>query len=639
MGLLSFLKSAFNNFFSLLGSAKQFDDAEVLSVLTNMPHSLAEQFGVSINELANEIHQVYCTANNKEFTIGIIGDYSVGKSSFVNAILGSRFLPVSVNPSTAIITKIKYGRDTRAIVKFSDGSEQQMSYEEYIRYSAFNINDFNERHTTGTISRFENVTEAELYVKSDFLKNNNLCIVDTLGLSAATADNKKTIDSIRDSVVVIYVCGERGLTINDKTFISDYLGRVITDSFLCINRIDLVNYEEREQLTHNVKLKLDAAISEIGANVEFPTERIYQVSSLYQEFANGFTDHKDWRKGIDYATHSGFMHIMNDLGQYIGDKAEQLRKKAITKQLEEASKRMETLQEVRKSETLIRIKAIESRIAEIKHEKLKCEEKRTYVYSLFEGLSQTIYSFFSNVYHDFAQEVNERWGNTVKLELLSATDFGVGDYLKLEKDVLAVKMSVFSSDKDALYAKLDVINRFVQPTMDFFQKVLGMIISQVSSRIEDTIKMFEIRHSYSGLCHEWTKMMSTDLIMPPAVIGYNPVLFNPMSRAAALAGIESTWIKNTTRKTVMYNAAKQEGIRLMEPLLREYLKSIFQNKIQHSISIIKINRTRELNNKISNLGAQIKELEASIFTLRIQLKAEETYFNKVSSILKESLEI
>src|SRR5690625_3756257 len=43
---------------------------------------------------------------NRKFTIALFGAFSAGKSSFANALLGSKLLPTSPNPTTAVINKI-----------------------------------------------------------------------------------------------------------------------------------------------------------------------------------------------------------------------------------------------------------------------------------------------------------------------------------------------------------------------------------------------------------------------------------------------------------------------------------------------------------------------------------------------------
>ncbi|MGD7045387.1 dynamin family protein [Jeotgalibacillus proteolyticus] len=44
---------------------------------------------------------------NKDFTVALFGAFSAGKSSFANALLGRKVLPVSPNPTTASINRIK----------------------------------------------------------------------------------------------------------------------------------------------------------------------------------------------------------------------------------------------------------------------------------------------------------------------------------------------------------------------------------------------------------------------------------------------------------------------------------------------------------------------------------------------------
>src|SRR5690606_5055278 len=42
-----------------------------------------------------------------EFTVALFGAFSAGKSSFSNALIGDRVLPVSPNPTTAAINRIR----------------------------------------------------------------------------------------------------------------------------------------------------------------------------------------------------------------------------------------------------------------------------------------------------------------------------------------------------------------------------------------------------------------------------------------------------------------------------------------------------------------------------------------------------
>ncbi len=58
-------------------------------------------------KLAGELKEKADRLDHKGFTVALFGAFSAGKSSFANALIGERVLPVSPNPMTAAINKIK----------------------------------------------------------------------------------------------------------------------------------------------------------------------------------------------------------------------------------------------------------------------------------------------------------------------------------------------------------------------------------------------------------------------------------------------------------------------------------------------------------------------------------------------------
>lgn len=58
-------------------------------------------------KLAADLADKAARLKNKEFTVALFGAFSAGKSSFANALIGDKLLPVSPNPTTAAINKIK----------------------------------------------------------------------------------------------------------------------------------------------------------------------------------------------------------------------------------------------------------------------------------------------------------------------------------------------------------------------------------------------------------------------------------------------------------------------------------------------------------------------------------------------------
>lgn len=61
----------------------------------------------SLSRLGHELSSAARRLDKKQFLITLFGAFSAGKSSFANALLGCELLPVSPNPTTAAINKIK----------------------------------------------------------------------------------------------------------------------------------------------------------------------------------------------------------------------------------------------------------------------------------------------------------------------------------------------------------------------------------------------------------------------------------------------------------------------------------------------------------------------------------------------------
>lgn len=76
--------------------------AEKLKKTAKLVHGLP-----GFAKLASELKEKAERLDHKGFTVALFGAFSAGKSSFANALIGERVLPVSPNPMTAAISKIK----------------------------------------------------------------------------------------------------------------------------------------------------------------------------------------------------------------------------------------------------------------------------------------------------------------------------------------------------------------------------------------------------------------------------------------------------------------------------------------------------------------------------------------------------
>ena len=214
------------------------------------------------NDSINRNLKKYSDASNDVIPICVIGTTSVGKSTFINSLIGAEYLPQDNGRCTAKIYKIMKSKYTdRAFVKFDYDEETitinfKSDYEimgkltnqfkeelsEILNSDACNtlskkitnllkyLNTYNEIHETKSISdliELEVPFHSEVFEKS----NNPFVIFDTPGSN--DAEHAKDLELLKQQM--------KDLTNGLPIFISDYNGLTTTDNDRLIEELQSIN--------------------------------------------------------------------------------------------------------------------------------------------------------------------------------------------------------------------------------------------------------------------------------------------------------------------------------------------------------------------------------------------------------------
>ena len=68
----------------------------------------------------------------------VMGSFSTGKSSYINALVGEEIAAVEAKPTTAVVTKLCYGEQDKLLLHFRDGRVQAATPKEFNRMTAVN---------------------------------------------------------------------------------------------------------------------------------------------------------------------------------------------------------------------------------------------------------------------------------------------------------------------------------------------------------------------------------------------------------------------------------------------------------------------------------------------------------------------
>ncbi|MBY0096608.1 dynamin family protein [Mesobacillus maritimus] len=336
---------------------------------------------------------------NQQFTVALFGAFSAGKSSFANALIGENLLPVSPNPTTAAINKIKPIDDEHphgtVLVKVKDNKQLLEEINRSLKLFNLESADFPQaidridsiqlsQATTGAAeklhhsflrafstgyylfeNRMGNVFSTDLdsfrgYVadeeKSCFvewievyydceLTREGISLVDTPGADSINARHTGVaFDYIKNSDAILFVTYyNHAFSRADREFLIQ-LGRVkdtfeLDKMFFIVNAIDLANSEkELEDVLEYVTGQL------VQYGIKNP--HLHPVSSL--QALKEKTENKGGNSRFDQFEQSFYSFISDDLMKMAMDSAEakwQLSLQTLGKLLQSAEEGQEAKEE------------------------------------------------------------------------------------------------------------------------------------------------------------------------------------------------------------------------------------------------------------------------------------------------------
>jgi GTP-binding protein EngB required for normal cell division len=110
--------------------------------------------------------------------VAVLGQFKAGKSSFLNSLIGRDIVPVDVLPATAVVTRIGYGPQVRAVVRHLAGNEEEIPIGRLAEFVTERHNPSNEKQ----------VAMVEVEIPS-LLPYRGVRFVDTPGLGSVFTHN------------------------------------------------------------------------------------------------------------------------------------------------------------------------------------------------------------------------------------------------------------------------------------------------------------------------------------------------------------------------------------------------------------------------------------------------------------------
>lgn len=191
------------------------------------------------SELERELNKLDLFLSSP-LTVAIVGQFSSGKSTFLNALLGNEILPSGLTPVTSKPTFIRYGTAPGLSVLYENGKQLYLGVEE--------IGQFVDQRVFG-----DDVSRLCVYAPSEILKLVNF--VDTPGLnSLSKADTAVTHEVLKDVAGVIWLSlADNAARASEAAQIEEFLAGGGKTAICLLNQKDKLSKDELERLKNHAQ--------------------------------------------------------------------------------------------------------------------------------------------------------------------------------------------------------------------------------------------------------------------------------------------------------------------------------------------------------------------------------------------------
>ena len=198
-------------------------------------------------ELHTRVTELFTRLAEDRFNLVVVGRFSRGKSTLMNAILGVDRLPMGILPLTSVITSVTYASREDIRIEFERGRiDCEIRMSELAEYVTEHGNPRN----------IKRVVRARIGLPVEVLRR-GFHFVDTPGLGSNIVENARTTEEfLPEADAFLMVSGYDAPLSDDEMRIARTLARLGRPVFFVLNKQDVISEVERREVCRYVKDQL-----------------------------------------------------------------------------------------------------------------------------------------------------------------------------------------------------------------------------------------------------------------------------------------------------------------------------------------------------------------------------------------------
>lgn len=226
---------------------------EVSQLVPKLHEASRRLFENDLKIESDQLKRIYDDALRNKFVVSVVGEFSKGKSTFINRLLERDILPAGNLPTTALLTRINFAPENEEVIEHLDEYGKVIESKSELTQEAWDdlvADNFNNQDPKGS---------ALVKVHNEWLGKYNIELVDSPGAGDLNENRAKQVgDALMSSDgVIIAISATQALSLSEKVFIEQrVVSRRIPFLMMIVTKLDLAKLEERNTVINYIKNKL-----------------------------------------------------------------------------------------------------------------------------------------------------------------------------------------------------------------------------------------------------------------------------------------------------------------------------------------------------------------------------------------------
>jgi GTPase SAR1 family protein len=268
--------------------------------------------------LIDDIQEISKKNQSKRFRVTVVGEFSQGKSTFLNALVGEEIQPVREIPCTGVVSVLRYGEQKRVICCYKDGRKEDIAIEDYQEKASIS-----EEAAIGNLSNELADCEIEeiIFEHPDLdICSSGVEIIDSPGLNEHPDREAITQKILKDTDAAIFITSaSRCLAKSERDVIEGLkltLNAGLSDQpannlFILVNFWDLVQTEKgRNQIPKRIEENIQGKKPIISGE-----NRIHYISAKLALDAIVNNENNEYIETFDYFINCLQEFLVNERGK------------------------------------------------------------------------------------------------------------------------------------------------------------------------------------------------------------------------------------------------------------------------------------------------------------------------------------